>query len=133
MVKFIDVDPKDINTNREGRRGRVSYPILKTFLETRKKCVIIDRTGMQQSFQALYSMLGSYIKSHNLPIKLFSSRGDLYLMRLDIDDEGKEIPDWKKSATTEGVEATEEHLEARPINIEEVAKRAAEEKDKVTK
>ena len=48
MVKFIDIDPDEIPRFSEGRRGRVSYPILKSFLETGKILVMLDRTGIQQ-------------------------------------------------------------------------------------
>lgn len=87
MVKFIDVDPDEVPNFRDSHRGRVSYPILKSFLETGKPLVQLDRTGMQQSLQSLSSSLGAYIRSHNLPIKLFMRRGEVYLARTDINPE----------------------------------------------
>lgn len=87
MVKFIEVDPEDIPNFRDSHRGRVSYPILKSFLETGKPLVQLDRTGMQQSLQSLSSSLGAYIRSHNLPIKMFMRRGEVYLARTDINEE----------------------------------------------
>jgi hypothetical protein len=92
MVKFIPVKPEDIPNFRESHRGRVSYPILKAFLETGEVLVQVDREGVQQSLQGLNSSLGAYIKSHNLPIKLFNRGGELYLMRTDTDDEGDVLP-----------------------------------------
>lgn len=136
MVKFVQVDPKNIAFNREGRRGRVSYPILKSFLETNMQCVQIDRTGMQQSFQALYSMLRAYITSHKLPVKIFSSSGELYLMRLDMDENGNIDPDWQfeeHKLSTDGNAGLERHIEAVPISESEVATRAAIEKNKRNK
>jgi len=127
MVKFIDVDPNEIDNTRQGRRGRVSYPILKSFLETGKYVAILDRTGMQQSFQGLYSCLGSYIRNHHLPIKLFSRDRQLYLMRLDIDKEGNEIPDWEVKQLEEWGAKAEE------ITPAVVEKRFEEEKDQTTK
>jgi hypothetical protein len=88
MVKFIDVDPDDIPNFRESHRGRVSYPILKSFLETGKVLVQLDRTGIQQSTQSLSSSLNAYIRNHNLPVKMFMRMGKIYLMRTDADDEG---------------------------------------------
>lgn len=127
MVQFIDVDPKDVPNHREGRRGRVSYPILKSFLETNKYIVQLDRTGMQQSFQSLYSCLGNYIKSHDLPIKLFSRSGELYLMRTDIDEEGNPVDQLAHERATEGRIGTERDMEPVPLDAGEVEKRFIEE------
>lgn len=87
MVKFVQVDPNDIPNFRDSHRGRVSYPILKSFLETNMALAQLDRTGMQQSLQSLNSSLGAYIRSHALPIKLFMRRGEVYLARTDINPE----------------------------------------------
>jgi hypothetical protein len=92
MVKFVPIDPDKIPNFRESHRGRVSYPILKSFLETGETLVMLDRTGIQQNLQALNSSLGAYIRSHNLPIKIFNRRGELYLLRLDTDPDGKVTP-----------------------------------------
>lgn len=128
MVKFIDVNPNDLDDSSFTHRGRVSYPILKAFLETGKYVVQLDRTGMQQSFQGLYSSLGSYIRNHHLPVKLFSRGGQLLLMRLDIDRDGKPIPDWEeKQLMTLIQDDTEE------ITDEVIDKRFEVEKYKVGK
>lgn len=134
MVKFVDVDPRDIPFNREGRRGRVSYPILKSFLETNKVCVKLDRTGVQQSFQALYSMLRAYVMSHQLPIKIFSSGGEIYLMRIDMDAEGNPVANWREQlASTDGNAGMLADVPAKPITAEEVTSRAQQERGKTTK
>jgi hypothetical protein len=125
VVKFTKVEPEDVPNFRESHRGRVSYPILKTFLETGYPVAQLDRTGMQQSFQGLYSCLTAYIRSHELPIKLFSRGGQLYLARLDMDAEGNVIEDWKQDLVDES--------EAVEITPEVVQARFVEEKDKVTK
>lgn len=88
MVKFIDVDPSEISNYVGGRRGRVSYPILKSFLETGKTLVKLDRTGVQQNLQSLTSSLNAYVKSHNLPVKIFQRGGELFLLRTDTNDAG---------------------------------------------
>lgn len=137
MVKFIDVDPEEIPMNREGRRGRVSYPILKSFMETGKHVAMLDRTGMQQSFQSLYSCLNSYIRNHKLPVKLFSRQNQLYLMRIDIDDDGNFIEGWTpemlEERATEGRDGTHCDAEVRPHDAMEVELRFGQEKDQVTK
>lgn len=128
MVKFIDVDPNKVDDVALSHRGRVSYPILKAFLETGKFVVQLDRTGMQQSFQGLYSSLGSYIRNHRLPVKLLSRGGQLLLMRLDIDKDGNQIPDWEEKQLMTLVEG-----ETEEITDEVIDKKFEQEKDKVTK
>jgi hypothetical protein len=124
MVKFVKVDPKEVGDAVWTHRGRVSYPILKGFLETNHFMAMIDRTGMQQSLQSLNSSLRAYIISHKMAIKLFSRKGELYLMRLDVDEDGNQIEDWNKKVYAEG---------AKPLNASEVATRFEEEKDQTTK
>jgi hypothetical protein len=127
MVKFVQVDPQEIDNLRQPHRGRVSYPILKGFLETDLFLAKLDRTGVQQSLQNLYTTLASYIRSHDMPIKLFRRAGEVYLMRLDIDEDGNEIPNWKK------VRDIDPTIEPRAIDSEEVKRRFDEEKDQTTK
>lgn len=124
MVKFIDVDPEEIKNVKPGHRGRVSYPILKSFLETGKYVVMLDRTGMQQSFQGLYSALTSYVRNHEMPIKIFTRQRQIYLMRLDMDDQGNEIPNWREAQIQGEIEA---------ITEQTVKRKFDEEKDKATK
>lgn len=127
MVKFERVEPEEIDNLRTSHRGRVSYPILKGFLETGYFLSRLDRTGMQQNYQALYSSLTAYIRNHDMPIKIFSRKGEMYLMRLDIDEEGNVIENWME------VRDVDTNAKPTPITKEEVARRYEEEKDKTTK
>jgi hypothetical protein len=97
MVKFVEVSPDDIPNFRESHRGRVSYPILKSFLETGKPLVMLDRTGMQQGIQSLNSCLNAYIRGHALPIKLFNRGGQIYLARTDVDEETGKVDEANNS------------------------------------
>lgn len=128
MVKFVEVDPNEIENIRYSRRGRVSYPILKGFLETGMFIARLDLTGLQQSKQALTTSLTSYIRSHNLPIKLIQRSGNFYLMRLDVDEEGNRIEGWAEKQIND-------HINEEPIEItsEEVQKRFDQEKGQTTK
>jgi len=141
-MKLVPVNPDDFPDIREGRRGRVSYPLLKSFLETNERLVMVDRTGMQQSMQGLTSCLGSYIRSHGLPIKLITRSGQIYLARTDIDSETNEIAsqgtieDYSKAVRAPGGSSNVveiEHPGATPINASEVKTRFAVEKDQVGK
>lgn len=138
-MKLVPIDPALFPEFREGRRGRVSYPLLKTFLETSTPLVMLDRTGMQQSLQSLTSSLGAYIRSHNLPIKLLTRSGQIYLARTDVDPETKKVKETKSideyrippeaayTATTAAIAA------ATPITATEVGKRFEAEKHKAGK
>jgi hypothetical protein len=98
----------------------VSYPILKSFLETNKVLVMMDRAGMKQSVQSLTMALNTYIRNHDLPIKIFQRSGELYLMRTDVDDNGDLInKDYKVGDPVEGVD--EEAEDIVDLTDEEVA------------
>jgi len=87
-VNLVDVDPKDIPNLREAHRGRVSYPLLKMFLESGSPAKRVDRAGIQQSLQGLTSCLTSYIRNHGLPIELLTRGGEIYLVRKDLNMDG---------------------------------------------
>ena len=133
MVKFVDIDPSEIDTERLGRRGRVSYPILKAFMERNVKLSKLDLTGFAKNPTYLRSVLNAYVKNHNMPIKIFSAGGDIHLMRLDLDNEHKSIH-WEPGMdTTEGAEGSMRDDPAEPITAKTVRRRAAKEKGKTTK
>ena len=114
MVKFKEVKPENINNIRSEHRGRVSYPILRGFLETNIFLAELDPTGIQGNISALASSLNAYIRTHDLPIKLFRRKGIVYLMRLDIDETGEKIPNWKKN---KDVDIESDAIEVTPETI----------------
>ncbi|KKM83732.1 hypothetical protein LCGC14_1306320 [marine sediment metagenome] len=133
MVKFIDIDPKDIDTTRIGRRGRVSYPILKAFMERNSKVSKLDLTGFHKNPTYLRAVLAAYVKSHQLPIKIFAAGGELHLMRLDLDNDNKSIPWDPEAQVTDGASGLERDMEAVPITASEVKKRHTKEKGATAK
>ncbi len=134
MVKFIEIDPSNIPTHREGRRGRVSYPLLKSFLESHFKCAKLDLTGFNKNPTYLRSVLYAYIGTHKLPIKIFSATGDLYLMRLDMDDDGNVDPDWSvEEKGTEGSAGDLRDVTPVPLTQAVVDERFKQEKDETLK
>lgn len=135
MVTFVQVDPSKLSTERLGRRGRVSYPLIKGFLEMNIKMAKLDTTGLTKNPNYLRSVLYSYIKSHKLPIKIFSLQGDMHFMRLDMDNNGVVDPNWKYEAdqASEGSKALLRNEEAVPITADEVARRFSSEKGQITK
>lgn len=139
-MKFEPVSPDEMPRHRQGRRGRVSYPILKTYLETGLPVAKMDRTGIQQSLMSLTSCLNSYVKNHNLPVKIFQRNGDLYLARtdIDVDDDGNVIGNVetdieKLEGSASQNTSSQAWDDAAPINAAEVQKRFDEEVGQVTK
>jgi hypothetical protein len=143
MAKWDPVDPNEVPNDREPHRGRVSYPLLKSFLETGLPVACLDRTGIQQSLMSLNSCLGAYIKSHGLPIKIFQRRGQIYAARTDLDDLGRPDPSNSDIRSIErpsrepgvfpGAIPVSALSQVRPIDDAEVAARYGVEKDRVTK
>lgn len=135
MVKFIPVAPKDIPTTREGRRGRVSYPLLKSFLEANIRCAKLDLTGLGKNPAYLRSVLYSYIRNHKLPIRIFASSGDMYMLRLDMDDEGNVDPKWsyEEHEASDGHSGTLRNMPSVPITPDEVDRRFQKERKQATK
>jgi hypothetical protein len=138
-MDFEAVDPQMIRNRSAGHRGRVSYPLLKSYMESNLPVAKLKMDGIQQSLVALRSSLTAYIKSHDLPVYVFQRDGDLYLARYDmeVDEEGTVhlIEDWKKNSpyasrgTNRGALAD---TPATPVNMDEVNKRYEEEKGNVT-
>lgn len=118
MVKFIPVAPEEVPNLREGRRGRVSYPILKAFLESNMPLAKLDRTGMSQSLQALSMTLNQYVRTHDLPIQMFTRSGEIYLARTDVDEDGNIV---ERGASKDGLLKALEPTEDALDNLEEVS------------
>ena len=133
MVKFVDIDPSEIDTARLGRRGRVSYPILKAFLERNVKLSKLDLTGLEKDPTYLRSVLTAYVKNHSMPIKIFSAGGDIHLMRLDLNNDNKKIPWEPGMETTEGADGDLQNEPAEPITKKTVRKRAKKVRGKSTR
>lgn len=133
MVKFVDIDPKDIDTQRLGRRGRVSYPIVKAFMERNVKLSKLDLAGLDKNPAYLRSVLGSYIKTHDMPIRIFSAGGELHMMRLDLNNDNEPIPWEVGMETTEGAEGAGRDLTPTPITRDTVKARGKAEKGTTTK
>ena len=118
-MKFIEVDVSELAAKRDAHRGRVSYPIVKMFMESNMVAGKLDRTGMQQSLMGLVSALKPYIRNHSLPLDLYTRRGEIYLVRLDLHKDGTPNPNW-----AEEIRAAREDT-ALPLTPEVVKERVA--------
>lgn len=137
-MKFLDVDPSMIPNIRESHRGRVSYPLIKTFMELNAPIKQLDRTGMQQSLQGLTSCLTAYIRNHKLPVSIFTRGGELYFVREDLLDDGSPDPDYVAPAGGKDFRTAAAELHAQADDIPaidkaEVSKRYKEERGQTTK
>jgi hypothetical protein len=113
-MKLVPVDPKTIEMVRRGRRGRVSYPILKMFLESASPVSKLDRTGITQSMMSLRGSLNSYIQAHGLPVEMWQSDGEIYLARTDVDDTGNIDPlnnDINKRRSTGSTDSADDYAD----------------------
>lgn len=132
MVSFTKVDPSEIPRTRGGRRGRVAYPIIKGFMESNHLCVKLDTTGMPQKQMSLRAGLTSFIQNHDLPIRVFSADGELYLMRIDMDENGNIDPNWRDTDDNR-LKKSRTHSRPEPITPDEVERRFADEGKDTTK
>jgi len=119
MVQFIKRTPDEVDNTRLGVKGRVSYPIIKGFMETGYFLAEVDLTAEKRKPQTMYALITSYVKTHELPVKPLMRSSKLYLMRLDIDQEGSKVENWKESIGDNN--AAED---GPPITKEEIRKRA---------
>jgi len=120
MVKFIKKTPDEIDNTRSGPRGRVSYPILKGFMESGHYIAELDLTEEKRKPQNMYALLTSYVNNHELPIKPFMRGGKLHLMRLDIDENGDKIENWKE----ELYDTESAAIDGPPITAETIKKKS---------
>ena len=108
MAKFEEVKPEDIPTTVGGRRGKVCYPLVKMFLDSNVKCSKLDKEDMKRTNQSIYTGLKMYVKNHDLAIKVFMAGGEIYFMRLDMDNEGNIIENWKEETAEAPIDSTVE-------------------------
>lgn len=101
--RFIALDPEEVdevmNHDASSRRGRVSYPILKGFLESGMEVAKLNREGLGHPAMHYQTLLKMYIEGHNMPVRLRLVNGELYLIRAEVEegeekkeDDAKEAP-----------------------------------------
>lgn len=90
-MKFEEVDPKEFQSFHAAGRGRQSYPLLKTFIESGLTIGRLDPEGQKINRQSMFQSLASYCRRNNLPVKVMQRSGSIYCVRTDLDDEGNVI------------------------------------------
>ena len=95
MATFQEVDPSQAPTQRDAKRGRVYYPIVKDFLETGLFLAKLERTSVGNRAPALlYAGISQYCKAKRVPVKVLQRSGEILLMRLDILPDGSPDPEY---------------------------------------
>ena len=122
------IDPGEVPAKAGGQRARTSQPVLDAFMDSGQVAAVIKTESLEgettedrtKRAKSLLSSLSLYAYNHEYPVQVFSRSGsDVYLRRLDLNDEGEEQawtpperrPRVKKSDsngdTVEATEATE--------------------------
>jgi len=82
-MKFLKEATEDeIYLVKRGRRSSVSQPILTEFLESGMKIAKVDLEAIQEP-KSIVPTLTNYVKSHGLPVKVVTRKGNVYLVRLE--------------------------------------------------
>lgn len=101
MVKFVPVDPREVQAIKAGHRGRLSAQMLEEFMEADMWIAEIPQSEIEGKTSSLVAALGTYAKNHDIPVKAFLRRNRAFLLRLDIDDQGNPTG-WKPNHLMNG-------------------------------
>lgn len=133
------VDPRTISNRGPGHRGRVSYPLLKEFMESDALVSQVDMEGMQQTMISLRATLSYHIRSKDLPVTVFQRDNILHLARVDKEmlEDGTivDVPNWRDIRDASKGAESGEHAqdEPEPLDMEELNRKYEEERNAITK
>lgn len=84
-MDFLKEVDKDVLQSMKGKRGRVSYPIIRHFLESGLQVAEVQVEKIyDKSLHSLYMALKSYLQSHpDYPVTVVIRKGKLFLVRVD--------------------------------------------------
>lgn len=81
-MQFTPVNREDIPTTRK-REGKVSTALITAFLDAGVELVQVDTSDSDKKMESVRSTIANYVKRHELPVKVFTAGGGLYLERSD--------------------------------------------------
>jgi len=116
MVKFERVKEDEVVATQRKMQGKVSYPLLKAFIEANMHMAKVSSEELAKEFKRkpgnLAMTLRQYARKHEMPVDVVVRNNTLYFIRLDIDKEGQKIEDWKSKAfpTVDTQEVSEEDI-----------------------
>jgi hypothetical protein len=106
-MKFEPIEPQELEKSFESRRGRVSYPIIKGFMETGQYAAKVNFEDPSRKPATMYILLKSYVANNDVPVKVLLRKNRVILVRLDINEKGDKIDNWKElNAPIEAADAT---------------------------
>jgi len=78
-IKPITDEERELLEKRgRGMRGRISYPIIKMFMESGLDVARIEPSE-GQTITSLMASLKHYIQAHNMPLEVLKRRNSVYL------------------------------------------------------
>lgn len=77
-MKFQAVTRDQIPATRT-REGKVSTALVKGFLDSGLELVQVDVSDQDKKMESIRSTVSNYVKRHELPVKVFTAGGNLYL------------------------------------------------------
>lgn len=63
------------------REGKVSTGLFREFMESGQEVVQVELEEGGKSLGSVRSTLSNYVKRHNLPVRVFTAGGNLYIER----------------------------------------------------
>jgi len=86
MVEMTPLSDEELEKLLEGgrgmRRGRVSYPIFKMFMEGSANAVKLDIQAKNAYYRA--QVLRQYAKEHKLPVKIITRSKEIFLVKSEV-------------------------------------------------
>lgn len=77
-MQFTPVSRDGIPRTRT-REGKVSTALIQGFLDSGEELVQVDVSGQDKKMESVRSTIANYVKRHELPVKVFTAGGGLYL------------------------------------------------------
>ena len=77
-MQFTAVTRDSIPQTRT-REGKVSTALITGFLESGLELVQVDTSDQDKKMESIRSTVSNYVKRHELPVKVFTAGGNLYL------------------------------------------------------
>jgi hypothetical protein len=88
MDLFEPVEIDDIPANQGGANGRVSFPLVKAFMDSGLASAKLNREMIDENrtIKSLRGNIRYYVRQHKLPIMVHLVDGELYLIRTDMNE-----------------------------------------------
>lgn len=77
-MQFTPVSRDSIPKTRT-REGKVSTALITGFLDSGEELVQVDTSDSDKKMESVRSTIANYVKRHELPVKVFTAGGNLYL------------------------------------------------------